>query len=216
MADDRATLPRAGSVYVMFNEREPYLVKVGRTTKTPEQRARDLRTTGVPGRFIVAYDVYVNDAPAVETAVHDALAESRYVKDREFFTCGPKHAIDAVLRAARGRTMVSPWADSEVEMLTQIVARYSSVLKASVTSIAMTVQADAVVLRCSFKEWDNEVSIIETNLGFIGSDDEPMFSPASSARDNAEIFLTLDALDLAHCTPLIKDGVDEAALRALG
>jgi hypothetical protein len=32
-----------------FNEREPHLVKVGRANKSAEQRARELRTTGVPG-----------------------------------------------------------------------------------------------------------------------------------------------------------------------
>jgi T5orf172 domain len=40
---------RAGTVYVIFNEREPHLVKVGRTNKSAEQRVRELRTTGVPG-----------------------------------------------------------------------------------------------------------------------------------------------------------------------
>ena len=168
MADSHPRAQRAGIVYVIFNEREPYLVKVGRTTKRAEERARELRTTGVPGRFIVAYDVYVNDAPTVESAVHSALVESRYVKDREFFTCGPKAAIDALLRAARGRTLVSPWADSEVELLPQIAARFSTVLKSTVTSIAMTVQDDAVVLRCAFRNWDNEITTIETNLASSG------------------------------------------------
>lgn len=204
-----------GTVYVVFRETDPHLVKVGYTTKSAEQRARELRTTGVADHFVVAYDVFVNDARAVEKEVHAALADSRYVDDREFFTCGPKPAIDALLRAAEGRRMASPWSDAEVELLPQLAERYSTVLEPKLTSAALTVRDDGVVLRCSFKSWDGEISMAETNLGFIWGDNEPMFSPEASLRVNAELFLRLTALDLAHCTPLMREGVHQASLEAL-
>ena len=46
-----------GFVYILVNPAFPGYIKVGKTTKTPEERAKELSAaTGVPTPFIVAYD----------------------------------------------------------------------------------------------------------------------------------------------------------------
>lgn len=203
---------RAGTVYVVINDRDPYLVKVGCTKKSAEERARELRTTGVPSHFMVVFDLYVDDARAVEHAVHAELRDTRYEPDREFFTCGPKTAINTLLKHAHGRTMASPWSDTEVELLPKLVERYPSLLEPKLRSAAICVRDDGVVLRTVVRSWDEEVESIETPLGFIGGEEGPMFTSEVSARENARLFMSLTAMDLAHCTPLLREDLDEAAI----
>lgn len=92
-----------GYVYVMFNPAFPHLVKVGRTTRSTNERAEELYSTGTPGKFIVAYDVLVDDCVEVEAIVHRELEKYRYSQNREFFECGLNDAIKCLERTSRGR-----------------------------------------------------------------------------------------------------------------
>jgi predicted transport protein len=74
-----------GYVYILFN---PSLrtnqFKIGLTTQTPEQRARELsRATGVPQPFEVAYSVYIEDCSTCERLMHEKLA--LFHAGKEFF-----------------------------------------------------------------------------------------------------------------------------------
>ncbi|MEK9703973.1 MAG: GIY-YIG nuclease family protein [Deltaproteobacteria bacterium] len=63
-----------GWVYVLTNERVPGLVKIGKTSKVPEIRAKELSSeTGVPGEWVVVYKAFVPDYSNVERIVHDKL-----------------------------------------------------------------------------------------------------------------------------------------------
>lgn len=75
----------AGYVYIMVNASMPGLVKIGKTTKLPEQRAAQLHRTGVPFPFIVAHFVRVSDCGVVERLIHDRLKRHRVYNRREFF-----------------------------------------------------------------------------------------------------------------------------------
>lgn len=73
------------------------LLKIGRTSKTPEDRARELSSaTGVPAEYRVAYDVYVQDCIIAEKVIHQRLDSYRYVKNKEFFMLPLKQAIKIV------------------------------------------------------------------------------------------------------------------------
>ena len=64
----------AGYVYALINPAMPGLVKVGRTVKEPQARARELSAvTGVATAFIVGYQRFCNDCIALESAAHGAL-----------------------------------------------------------------------------------------------------------------------------------------------
>ena len=89
-----------GYIYVLFNPLMTGLVKVGKTTRDPEERAAELSSsTGVPAPFIVAYQREVNDCTRAEDFVHSYLTNlgCRVNNNREFFRASLTTAIDAVL-----------------------------------------------------------------------------------------------------------------------
>jgi hypothetical protein len=96
--DDKSV---TGHVYILVNSSFPDLVKIGRTTKDPVERARELRVTGVPTPFIVAYSVLVSDCCSLESLMHEELAEFRLSNDREFFKVDPKIAINLLVQKSQ-------------------------------------------------------------------------------------------------------------------
>lgn len=78
----------AGYIYVLVNSSMPGLIKVGKTTRSPLDRAQELSgVSGVATPFIVAYEEQFSDCDAAELFVHTKLAEKgmRLSSSREFF-----------------------------------------------------------------------------------------------------------------------------------
>lgn len=87
-----------GCVYILKNPAMPDLIKIGYTTRTAEDRARELYegALGVPKPFVV---VHINDCEEpreLEAAVHERLAKHRINKNREFFKCSADDAYQLV------------------------------------------------------------------------------------------------------------------------
>lgn len=93
-----------GWVYVIANPSMPGKVKVGFSTKDPQQRAKELEHTGLPDPHRLVYDALVEDPQRVEGAAHRELARVHY--RREWFTCEAGFAADAIRRVAGGRAIV--------------------------------------------------------------------------------------------------------------
>lgn len=75
-----------GVVYFLINGSMPGLIKIGRTTGNPHDRAFDLsRPTGVPEDFRVLAFFEVDDCVRRESEIHSALDEFRNSPNREFF-----------------------------------------------------------------------------------------------------------------------------------
>ena len=74
-----------GIVYVVTNPAMPDMVKIGRTTRTIEERLRSLDTTGVPVPFECVGAWEFEDPVKVEASLHKAFADRRVRKTREFF-----------------------------------------------------------------------------------------------------------------------------------
>ena len=87
-----------GWLYLMTNPAMPGLVKVGMTTRSPEERAQELASTGVPMPFTVAAAWPVDDVRAAESAAHAALARHRVDDAREWFRLSADQAIAALGR----------------------------------------------------------------------------------------------------------------------
>lgn len=86
-----------GYVYILTNSsfQDDYL-KIGKTRKTPEERAKQLSsTTSVPTTFKVAYSHKFRDCNKAERNIHEKLSEYRINDDREFFRCNLEIAIKA-------------------------------------------------------------------------------------------------------------------------
>lgn len=75
-----------GVLYFLINGAMPGLIKVGRTTGNPYDRAFDLsRPTGVPEEFRVLAFFEVDDCINEESLIHKMLHEFRNSGLREFF-----------------------------------------------------------------------------------------------------------------------------------
>lgn len=87
-----------GYLYVLSNDAMPGLVKIGRTERQPEVRAKELHTTGVPQPFRLEYFVYVRDAMSAESEVHTLLQRRgvRTSTNREFFHLSPSEATQVL------------------------------------------------------------------------------------------------------------------------
>lgn len=94
----------AGFVYVLTNDLMPRCVKVGCTTRDPQQRARELSTsTGVPAPFRVAlYGAADENLRGHEAEMHLCLAPWRLTQSREFFGCLDDGSFTHVLHAFMG------------------------------------------------------------------------------------------------------------------
>lgn len=90
----------SGFVYVLFNPDLPELVKVGKTTKSPHERAEEISAaTGVPGKWHLIYHREFQDCDPAEKLVHELLDRHgpRPHRRKELFSVEPKVAIDCVL-----------------------------------------------------------------------------------------------------------------------
>lgn len=94
-----------GYVYCLSNPAMPGLLKIGYTTKTPEERAFEIYTggtsgsgTGVPAKFVIEFSVKCKNPFSVEQAIHAFLAKKRYNEYREFFNLSQKDAYFAFVR----------------------------------------------------------------------------------------------------------------------
>src|SRR5260370_4137822 len=86
----------------MNNVSSPGLVKVGKTSKDPQERAAELsRATGVPTPFVVAFKRLFRDATIAETFVHTFLEARghRTASNREFFSTSLEDVVEAILKA---------------------------------------------------------------------------------------------------------------------
>jgi hypothetical protein len=75
----------------------PGLIKIGKTTTSPNQRMSELHSTGVPTPFVLELSVEVDDCHASEQAAHSALAKYRVADNREFFRVSVGAAVEAIL-----------------------------------------------------------------------------------------------------------------------
>lgn len=91
-----------GHLYVLANSAMPGLVKVGKTTRSPAERATELSTaTGLPTPFIVVYEQLFDDCSAAESFVHTYLANRgfRVSNNREFFSAPVNDVVRAIALA---------------------------------------------------------------------------------------------------------------------
>lgn len=86
-----------GYVYILMNPSYPDLVKIGKTTKDPKERMRELSSsTSAPHPFVLVHFENVTDCDAAEREVHEKLEKYRVNKRREFFEIKVLEAIQAV------------------------------------------------------------------------------------------------------------------------
>jgi hypothetical protein len=108
-----------GFVYVLMNPALKGQVKIGMTTNSPDQRAAELSTTGVPHQFVVVYAERVRDCEQVERLLHEKLAKVRVNPNREFFRITAQAAVRAVIEVAEPFRIDEPADGEEAPYTTQ-------------------------------------------------------------------------------------------------
>lgn len=92
----------AGYIYVLQNDSMPKLLKIGRTSRSPQERVVELSSaTGVPTPFSLAFQAYVEDCAYAESYVHGVLERAGYrvASKREFFNVDLNTAIAVIINA---------------------------------------------------------------------------------------------------------------------
>ena len=107
------TAHTVGFTYVLSNPAMPGMVKVGWTDALAEDRAKKLRTTGVPLPFTVEFGAATSFPKQTETAAHAMLAEHQVSGDREFFRVPTHLAIEAVRDALLDVASIDAWQSEE-------------------------------------------------------------------------------------------------------
>ena len=93
-------MSQSGYVYVLTNSSTNGIVKIGKTRRNPDERAKALSSSsGVPAPFVVVYQAYFEDADQAEQFVHARLVNFRVSNNREFFQVAVPVAVDAVVEA---------------------------------------------------------------------------------------------------------------------
>ena len=92
-----------GFIYIMSNPSHPGLLKIGQTGKDPEERRKELGSTGVVEDFVLEYRALSEDYESLEREIHRALASVRTNPKKEFFSISVPEAIDKIREIAGSR-----------------------------------------------------------------------------------------------------------------
>jgi len=91
------------------------MVKIGMTTRSPEERAIELKSTGVPGVWNVDHAVFVPNCEYLEKVIHSELESFRVSNDREFFSITVDDAKETLDRFSSEMILNFPgWPDLDL------------------------------------------------------------------------------------------------------
>ncbi len=97
--EESIAVDNSGYIYVLINPSFEGMVKIGKTTRDPNERAKELSaTTGVPTPFILVYYKQFKDCNIAETEIHQILESNGYRvnENREFFKISSTEAIKLI------------------------------------------------------------------------------------------------------------------------
>jgi|GEM_PF-6260865 len=86
-----------GYIYILSNPSMNGILKIGKTTRHPNERMNELHTTGVPTPFVLEFSILVPNCDVTENKIHGLLNFCRVQKNREFFKINIEKALDLFL-----------------------------------------------------------------------------------------------------------------------
>ena len=109
----------SGYVYVMINSSFDGLVKIGKTSRDPDERAKELSSaTGVPTPFVVVFYKEFDNCDIAESQIHQFLTDAgcRVNDNRDFFRVPVKEAIEVVQLFYDKERILHPLGSSQEEL----------------------------------------------------------------------------------------------------
>jgi hypothetical protein len=194
-----------GEVYILHNcALRGGLLKIGLTARTAGIRAAELRTTGVPEKFLVLFSQRVSDASEVERRLHARFAEYRYSDDREFFFVSPSRAITALIEEAEAVGKDSRSADESANVLPALIEMYGPLLDPSLKSVTIEVGDGVPASVVSSTKRDGHEAVFRRDIDFLSGKDGPYFPSSGEAAVVAGLVLALGPYSLVTATPLFS------------
>lgn len=93
----KAASSNSGYIYILHNPGHPVnLFKIGLTTKTVEERAKQLSGTPSVDKFLIAHSWPVKDCVVAEKIIHQKLESYRLNEKREFFQISFEEALKII------------------------------------------------------------------------------------------------------------------------
>ncbi|WP_251416999.1 MULTISPECIES: GIY-YIG nuclease family protein [Paenibacillus] len=214
-----------GFIYILINESLKGLVKIGKTSISSSERARQLSSsTGVPTPFRVAYEIFSEDCDNIEKTIHLELNDFRVNPNREFFQYPLNKAIEVIQKCAKRRKENEFESFESIEILPKLKEMFTDYLNPSVSSVRFYQTTDRVYLEVTQDEYIADYLknqyIRRTDLGFIINDydeDDKFFKPERTINYNVEKFLASDFTTMAVCSDdlFTKDAEDEVCKKQL-
>jgi len=202
-----------GYVYILINKAFDGLIKIGKTSRTSNERARELSNTSTPYPFIVAFEVFSNNFSEVAKKLHLELADFRVSNNREFFRFPLKKAIKLLIEE-NSKHQLNQREDrfEAISIFKEMQERFCGELKQNITSIRIVQEREVRVwLEYTIEEKVGDYlvdqTIRRTDLGFIGEKKgDYTFDPKSSILRNREIWLNeFNDYSIAMCTDILKE-----------
>lgn len=210
----------SGFIYIMINDYYNGLIKIGKTTISAEERAKQLsKGSGVPTPFRVAYQLYVNNCDVTEKKIHDELNDYRVNPNREFFKYPLHKAIDLICKLNSTQVIVEEKYEA-IDILAELKEKFRDYINPKIISARIYQTKDTVYFEQTVYIYENDhflkdQVITRTDLGFIveGDDiDELMFKSSCSVIKNAQKFMELDSYSIINCFDdlFTEEGVQKA------
>ncbi|MCP3807737.1 GIY-YIG nuclease family protein [Paenibacillus sp. Lou8.1] len=198
-----------GYVYILINESFKGLIKIGKTSLSSSERAKQLSSnTGIPTPFKVAYEVFSTDCNRLEKAIHNELNDFRVNANREFFSFPLYKAIELIQKFSERKTKYNEFDSFEaIEILPKIRELFNTYINPFVSSVRVYQTSDRVYLEVTQDHYIagylKHQLIRRTDLGYLHDgphkDDKP-FKPERSINANAEVFLSSGFTTMALCS----------------
>lgn len=203
-----------GYVYILINSSMPGMIKIGRTIRDSRARARELRSTGVPTSFTVAFDLFSENCTALESQIHGQLADFRVASNREFFRY-PLHEAIKLLQQLHCPPKSPASAYAAQDILEALKQKYPDWLKPNIVGVSI-VQSECrtwleITAERQIAEYLVGQHIHRSDLAFIADDHEngehaPLFPSNIPVSENARNFVEgFDAYSIAMTTDLFHD-----------
>ncbi len=212
-----------GYLYILSNASMPGLYKIGCTSRSPEERRRELsKATGIPIDFEIEYEIYSTNMEAVEKEVHLKLASYRIGK--EFFKVQLQVAVEILrkkveeyrLEEARTSGFNEIYDVYEaIEILGKLKNKYPQMIRWEIKSVRVYQTRTRCYLEIMEENNIREGEIVDqkivrSDLAFIvynpEEDDSPMFDPRNKVTENARVFIEeFDAYSIMICTDLFTE-----------
>ncbi|EPL6464383.1 MULTISPECIES: GIY-YIG nuclease family protein [Morganellaceae] len=200
-----------GYVYILINPSMPGLIKIGRTLRDSNMRARELSSTGVPTPFQVAFELFADQHESLEAEMHLKLTDFRVNPSREFFRYPLDKAIALLIQLAM--PVQNSTEQYVAEDLTQrLRKKYPTYLHPNITAVKIVQTIGRVWLEITIEQelggYLLDQTIKRTDLGFIIDDDENdlFFQPEDDIRLNANKFVSeYDEYSIVMTTDLFHE-----------